>query len=450
MQRSPLTAWLRPALALLAVAGVLTLSACGGGGGSVNGPQDNTPPPSVVSIFPPSQTIYPQTTANLTISGGVEPYRVFSSNSAVLPLATNVTNNSVLLFANAVSSTTSVTVTVQDAIGQTATSTVLVAPALLFPNGLTISASDTSCGAASLCTGGTGTVRVQATGIAGTALAGRQIKFDVVYGAFGILSQNPATPLVQSIVVGTDTAGVATVGIQALVDVNTQPAQIRATDVSSGQALIGNFTIVRNQNGAAFITVVPNTATITGRDTVTCSSGVAVDYRIYGGTPPYRVTSSFPQTITIINPVVNESGGYFEAITNGSCVDPIVFSILDSAGRQTTATLSNKPGTADPPPVAPSLVVTPTTFGNLTTSCVGNTYTIAVSGGNVPYNITILSRPVGSLYPTFQSTLATSGTVDFSGLGFDATHLTSTGSYKFRVTSVDQQLQDVVVSCGVN
>ena len=81
-------AWIRPAFALLALAGLLSLTACGGGGGSVElGPGDGTPTPSVVTVFPPSQTIYPGSPASFTISGGIPPYRVFSSDSAILPVA---------------------------------------------------------------------------------------------------------------------------------------------------------------------------------------------------------------------------------------------------------------------------------------------------------------------------------------------------------------------------
>ena len=78
-------------------------------------------------------------------------------------------------------------------------------------------------------------------------------------------------------------------------------AQLRATDLATGQSLIGNFTIVRNQDGSQFITVIPDTATITGSSAGGgCSAGAVVDYRIYGGTPPYRVTSSFPGAVAIL------------------------------------------------------------------------------------------------------------------------------------------------------
>ena len=447
MARLLTTAWLRPAFALLALAGLLSLTACGGGGGSVNGPGNVTPTPAVITVFPPSQTVYPGSPAAFTISGGVPPYRAFSSNSAILPISENVVGADVVLLANAVSVATSVSITVQDSINQTAVSSVLVSPAILFPNGLTITASQGTCGGGAICTGETGTVSVQGTGIAGAALAGRQIRFDVVYGSFGILSQNPASPLVQTLTVTTDNAGLAQVGIQALVDVPTQPAQIRATDLTSGQALIGNFTIVRNQNGSALLTVIPPTATITGADTATCSSGAVVDYRIFGGTPPYIVASSFPTAVQILNTTVANSGGFFEIRTNGTCVNPLTFSILDTAGKQTTATLINSPGTATPGGGGGGggtggFLVTPTTLGGATIACNGSTFTSAISGGTPSYDITQLSPTTPQA--TFPNTLGAPGTVSFSGLGGTAG---TVADYDFRVQDQGGNTADIVVTC---
>jgi hypothetical protein len=121
------------------------------------------------------------------------------------------------------------------------------------------------------------------------------------------------------------------------------------TDLTSGQVLIGTFTIVQDTNGSDIMTIVPTDAKITGPFKGICSTGFATDYYIYGGTPPYRVTSTFPDSITLVNSVVNTNGGFFRAITNGSCVDPLTFSILDATGRQTTATLHNVEGTEGSP-----------------------------------------------------------------------------------------------------
>jgi hypothetical protein len=94
------------------------------------------------------------------------------------------------------------------------------------------------------------------------------------------------------------------------------------------------------------LSVVPENVTISGPSNVSCSSGATARYYIYGGTPPYTVASTFPNAVSISGVPVLMSGGTFTAITNGTCVDPLVFTITDSTGLQTTATLLNIAGTA--------------------------------------------------------------------------------------------------------
>jgi len=150
----------------------------------------------------------------------------------------------------------------------------------------------------------------------------------------------------------------------------------------------GSSSTSREAIGASSIskilTVVPPTAKITGALKGVCSSGFATDYYIYGGTPPYRVTSTFPTGITLVNSIVSSSGGFFEAITNGTCVDPVVFSIFDATGRQTTATLSNVEGTTERPVVtAPNLAITPSDANP--GSCFGKNFDFIATGGTPSY-----------------------------------------------------------------
>jgi hypothetical protein len=65
--------WLRSFTGLFAVAGVLGLSACGGGSGAPNNPF--TPP---LTVFPGAAVTYSGVPTTLTISGGTGPYRAFS------------------------------------------------------------------------------------------------------------------------------------------------------------------------------------------------------------------------------------------------------------------------------------------------------------------------------------------------------------------------------------
>jgi hypothetical protein len=240
-----------------------------------------------------------------------------------------------------------------------------------------------------LCSGQTGTVRATALGPGGAPLVGRQIRFDVIYGPVAFNTGNPAQPTAQTITVVTDNTGLATVSVTALVNSTTQPAQVRATDLTSGNQQIVNFTVVNNTVATGSpIVIQPATTTIQGAYNNVCSSGFRVDYYIYGGTPPYTVQATTPQAIQLLNNLVTQSGGFFSAVTNGTCVAPELFTVIDSAGKQVTASLSNVPGTLAPPGpvVPPPLNIAP---GSLSVQgCAGKTFTFVVTGGTPPYNIT--------------------------------------------------------------
>jgi|SRR5450631_340918 hypothetical protein len=396
---------LRPALALLAVAGLLTLGGCGGGSGAPNNPFAPKPvTPGPVSVFPPALTVYTNTPATLTVSGGAPPYQAFSSNNSILPVSQAVSGSTVVLLPGPVTANTVAIVTIQDSIGQTAASTVTVSPAPIF-NTLTVTPARTACGTNAVCSGDTATALVQVLGPGGAGVPNRQVRFDVVTGAYGILTTNPAAPLVPTLTVVSDNNGNAQVILQAAVNAPTQSAILRATELTTGNSVTAVFTIVQVTSGAAILSVVPATATITGPDTATCSAGFRVDYFIYGGTPPYHVSSTFPNSVTLINPIVNFAGGSFTAITNGACVNPLVFTIVDATGRQTTATLINQVGTVAPPtPPAPPVAVTPGTMS--IASCLGKTAIFTLSGGVAPYNVvspglTVTPNPVTTSPGTF-------------------------------------------------
>ena len=408
--------WLRPVLALCTLAGLLVLGGCGGGSGAPNNPF--APGPVAVGplfLLPPTAVVYSHTAATLQVSGGATPYQAFSSNSAVLPVAQNVDAGVIVLVPSDVAADTSVIITVKDAIGQTATSSVTVRPAPLF-NTLTVVPSRTACGTNAVCSGDTATASVTVAGPGGGGVPNRLVRFDVITGAFAIQTNNPGQPLVASLTVVSDANGTARVVLQAGVNVPTQPAQIRATDLTTGNAVIAVFTIVQQTDGSAILSVIPGTATITGPNKVTCSFGVRVDYFIYGGTPPYHISPSFPDGVTLVNSTVNFSGGSFEAITNGSCVNPLTFTIVDAIGRQTTASLVNTIGTADPTPpvVAPPLVITPTAASS--TLCAGKTFRFIITGGTPSYNVSAVINPGTNAAVVTPPVVATSGgTVLISG-----------------------------------
>jgi len=435
--------WLRLTLATLALGALAILGGCGGGSGAPNNPFAPGPvSPGPLSILPSAPTVYSNTPTTLTITGGVPPYFVVSANTAVLPLSASVTNSQIVLLPANVLTDTTVVITVQDSAGTKTNATVTVKPSPIF-NTLTITPASAACGTNSICSGQTATASVTVTGAGGVGLPNRQVKFDVVSGQFAIESNDPANPLVSTLTVVSDQFGVAQVIIQASPSAPTQPALLRATELTTGNQQTAQFTIVQTINGSAVLSVVPSTATITGPDSATCSSGFRIDYFIYGGTPPYRVTSTFPNSVTLVNPVVLASGQPFTAITNGACVNPLVFSIVDATGLQVQATLNNVVGTGAPPTIVEALQAFPADPQHV--SCSG-TASELIFGGTPSYNITVsvpTGTPLGATPKIDPQAPSTAGYVLISDFPI-------AGTYKFFVTdsSTPPQTTTFTITCS--
>lgn len=384
MPGNRLSAWLRPLLTLAALAGVLSLAGCGGGGGAPNNPYEGGAGP--LTITPGVATAYSGNAFIFTVTGGSQPYTVVSSDQAALPVVGTLDGNTLVVVPANVGADTAVTLTVRDTQGQTTAAAVTVKPALLLPASITITGNPT-CGpsGADLCSGQDGTASVQVTGPAGAPLAGREVRFDVVQGTFSLSSTAPGQPLVQSLLVTTDQNGTAAVRIVVPVNAATQIATIRATDVAGGSSVVGQFTIAQFVSGTGVLSVIPTgVTTFTGPDTTRCSSGASATFFIFGGTPPYTVGTNFPGAISISGAPVQNSGGAFTITTNGTCFTGLTFAITDATGRTllTPPTASNVFGTAAPPP-AP-LVITPTS--RTCQAGVTNNFDFLVTGGTGTFN----------------------------------------------------------------
>jgi hypothetical protein len=424
-----IAAWLRPLAGLIALTGVLALSACGGGSGAPNNPYTPTPPiPAALAVLPVFTTAYQGTPATLTISGGQFPYRAFSSNSTVLPVAQAVAGDTVLLLPGAVATDTAVNVTIQDSAGSTVIAQVTVRPAPLLPNLITVTPNP-DCPAATtnvgnMCSGGTGTASVVVTGPTGAGIPGRQVRFDVIAGTFAIQSANPATPLVQTLTVVTDANGTAVVGLVIPVNAVTQIGVVRATDVTTGNQVTGQFTIQQITDGSAILSVVPNgNTTITGPAKDVCSFGARVSHYIFGGTPPYRVVPTFPDAVTLTGVPVLTNGGGFDTITNGTCFVNLTYAITDATGRTIPAgnapTVTNSPGTLVPatPPAPATLQVAPASV--TVTGCTGKTFDFIAVGGTPGFSAILTPQPPGI--------------VAQSGAKFTVSGLTAAGTYTLSV-----------------
>lgn len=341
-----LSAWLRPLLTLAALAGVLSLAACGGGNGAPNNMFQAGGGP--LSITPATGTAYSGNPFTFVVSGGSQPYTVLSSDQSVVPVAGTLNGNLLVVVPASVGADTAVSINVRDSTGKSASAALTVKPQLLLPTSITVT-GNTNCGAsgATLCSGQNGTASVLVTGPAGAPLPGRAVRFDVVQGDFALVSSAAGQPLVQSLTATTDQNGFAVVTLQVPAAAITQIATIRATDVTSGNSISSNFTIVAFNNGAAVLSVSPTSVSVPGfpHDPPQCAVGVPVTYYVYGGTPPYTVAADLATLVTITGSPVANSGGGFTARATG-CVDPETFTITDASGRFITATLSSVLGPA--------------------------------------------------------------------------------------------------------
>jgi hypothetical protein len=408
--------WLRPLLGAFALTGVLALSACGGGSGAPNNPY--APGPVVAGplvVLPPDAVVYSGVPTTLSVSGGIPPYAAFSSNAAVLPVAQSVAGATVLIFASNVSVATPVTVTVQDSAGTIAQSSLNVTPAPLLPNLITITPNGDCLVVSSLCSGGTGSATVVVSAPGGGGIPGRQVKFDVVFGAFALQTANPSQPLASTVTLVTDQNGKVSAGIAVNANAPTQIATIRATDLTSGNQVTGNFLIQQVTDGSAILSVIPaGTVTIDGPNDHTCSTGVSVQYYIYGGTPPYTVHETFPGAVTLSTNTVATNGGGFTATTTGQCFTLMQYAISDATGRTipggNSPLLTNEFGKAGG--AAPAAVdISPATSTQV--GCAGKTFQFVVVGGTPPYSPSVAMNPAlppGD--PTVSPTpIATSGGV---------------------------------------
>jgi hypothetical protein len=395
-----LTAWLRPLLTLAALAGVLSRAPGGGGKGSPSSTGSN--PSVALAVLPAAPTVYSGTPVTLTVSGGQGPFALFSSDQSVLAVPVS-TDGSFLIAPGVVSTDTTVQITVRDNRGTILTIPVLVKAGLLVntmtlkadnflpacPNDRILSSSPTDdIGSTWICSGQTGTVGVRLQNVVGGGLSGRPIQFDVIQGDFQIFTNAAGQPETFGLTytVPSDQNGNAVVRIRANTDAPQQLVVVQAKDVMSGSFVRGIFVVQQVvAGGANQLQISPDTITITGPDTLTCSANVPASFFIFGGQPPYTISNPFPQALTLQQSFVQNAGGGFTVITKGVCVTPATLTIRDAAGHTTTVTLNNNPGTTPPgtSTLPAAIVVTPSASSLPVLACNTSTNVVAVGGGTI-------------------------------------------------------------------
>lgn len=302
-----------PSLATAAILGLMTLlSGCGGGGASseLDLPMTVVPASAVAYAYADTPTV-------LTIRSGKKPFNVYSSNTAIISFnpATmpqgQVPDEAIVLEGptgaygrvNNVNEDTAVTLTIRDAEGTQVNVVVTVKPSSL-NDSLTVTDP--------LKAGVQGSVSVRATTITGGPVVGHQVRFRVTDqgAAYGfvcnqslgncLVIETDSAGRIITVETTTDSNGDALAAIKADVGASTQYATISATDMTTGHVLRKQFVIA-----GEVLAVLPSSATWTftgDNDTVLTTpgdcpappNGAISNFYIYGGTPPYTITTTAP------------------------------------------------------------------------------------------------------------------------------------------------------------
>jgi hypothetical protein len=372
--------------AVLLGASALFLQACGGGGTS-----DNTGlQVGALAIQPATGTLYAGVPFDITIAGGVRPYNITSNEQTVFPVNLQLNANNFTVVPNNpgvvdpqtdpnVVPSRSVTMTVRDNAGATATATYNVLQN--FMTGYSISLNSIStCGSTSAtatisaCAGFETRIDVRPTS-AGLLRAQRQLRFSVLYGPLGYIQDNNTT-VASTYLLTTDSSGVGTARLFPTAGSLTQYAAIRVTDVATSAYRDIVFTLLSAPTGplAAIPAALPN---VVGANTTQCGFGNG-SLVITGGTPPYTLTTT--NASIIVSPTTVTSTGGSTNVTYGGGVAPNCASgqvvIRDSVGTIVSVDAPSSVGTTAP---AVPLSVSPTSF---CFTAGGQTGTAQVLGGN--------------------------------------------------------------------
>ncbi len=373
---------------LLAFATSLIVSGCGGGAShdpNVGGE---------LTILPSAGSFYAGVKSTITISGGLAPYVLTSSDPGILPVP-NVLEGHFLdvvpanpgvvdpgLTAGEVPRRT-VTITARDSKGFTVTSKIAVLQNFL--TGYTIVFTQSTCPAvATPCAGGETVVQLAA--VTNGALFGDKLfKFEMVRSECRFVDSTAGNTLVTSVQVRTDHNGVATAVMRCPAGIASQIGLIRVTDVASGVTADFAFAITQ-ASATQSLTAIPTTLTFTGKDSTVCGTGQG-DFLVFDGLAPYAATST-DQNISVTPTSATNPGRFTVTASNPQiCVASATIIVTDSRSGRTTVTVKTEKGSGSPP-TPPAMSVSPT---DITLAC-GTSGSVTVVGGSGSY-FTASSHP---------------------------------------------------------
>ena len=376
-----------PQLAL-SFATAVVVAACGGGGASQNPNQGGA-----VSLLPATGTVYAGVPFTFTVSGGLRPYSLTSSEPGILSVPQSINSFSFdVVAANPGVVDTglqpgdlpvrTVNVTARDATGGVATSVVKVAQNFLTGYGLSFSSNcPTPTGATTTpdaCAGGDTIVNLLA--VSNGALHGNEaFRSDVVSGNFQF---NTPGGRANSVTVVSDHNGAASASFHVPSGVPSQVAVLRVTEVATGVTTDRAF-VISQQGPSGTLTAVPSTITFTGNLTTDCGVGSS-DFLVFDGVAPYTATSSNPR-IGVAPAQSSTNPGRFTVTVGGTappCATGTVI-VQDGTGSRTTVTVTSAPG-AGATPTPATFDVQPTA---LTLAC-GTSGSATAVGGSGSYTAT--------------------------------------------------------------
>jgi len=292
----------------LAALASLVLGSCGSG--AVSAPP-NTASTGPITITPATATLFSDLPTTFVVGGGNGSFLISSSNQQALPTAGTLNGaGPFVVVPNQVAVDTPVTLTVSDTAGSTPANAALTVKPRTVSNVVTVTPSasqSAACGTA-VCSGGDAEVKVVLSQ-GGVPLVGRTVQFDVVSGDVRIITSAAGTPETDELsgTTTTDSSGTARIRVRVNANATSQTALLRVTDVSSGSSQTVSITIAPGSN--APLNAQPATVNFTGSTGNSCASGITASVIVFGGHPPYTLSS--PGAFTVNPPVLTASGSTF-------------------------------------------------------------------------------------------------------------------------------------------
>ena len=402
--------------AIAAIFGAMSavMVSCGGGGAAGGAPTAV----GTLAILPDSGTMYANVPQLFNIAGGKAPYLVVSNEQTVLPLNFTTSSNTFTAVPNqpgVVDVTTDpnvvpsrkVSISVRDSTGTQISASYDVLQNFLTGYGLSISSIATCSKAAAAATAATQACAGAESSVTlvpvsnGLRYANKQMRLTTMFGAFGIVVDEVTGAIGPTLTKPADSTGAVNFRIKVTPNVPTQYAQFRLADVATGAYRDFTF-IITNTNGAATpLSALPSSVSLTGATTASCGTGT-VNVFVFGGTPPYVGSTTFPAQIQLSGTTVARSGEAFTVsmLDRSFCLNPGNLVITDATGAFITVDIKTAVGTVDPVlplSVAPQALCIPD----------GGSGVINISGGNA-------NKVLNSSNPSLAAALPTSGSGNFT------------------------------------